>query len=56
MYACILETGCGFFEGVCRSVDGSLAFRTPGGQATRLNNALSDLLSRFAEVIANVWD
>jgi hypothetical protein len=26
-----------------------------GGQATRLNSALSDLLSRFAEEIASVW-
>jgi hypothetical protein len=26
----------------------------PGGQATRLDNALSDLLSRFAEEIASV--
>jgi hypothetical protein len=58
MYACILETGRGLFEVVCRLVDGSLTFRNPppGGQATRLNNALSDLLSRFAEEIASVWD
>jgi hypothetical protein len=35
-----------------------LLFATPppGGQATRLNNALSDVLSRFAEEIASVWD
>ena len=26
-----------------------------GGQATKLNNALSRLLSRFAEEIASVW-
>ena len=29
MYASILETGRGLFEGVCRLVDGSLTFRNP---------------------------
>lgn len=28
----------------------------PGGQATRLDNALSGLLSRFAEEVASVRD
>jgi hypothetical protein len=39
-------------------VSGSLPYFSrptpPGGQATRLNNALSGLLSRFAEEIASV--
>jgi hypothetical protein len=36
--------------------DRPLAFRDPppGGQATRLNNALSGLLSRFAEEIGSI--
>jgi hypothetical protein len=50
------KPGADFSRGVCRLVDGSLTFRDPppGDQATRLNNALSGLLSRFAEQIASV--
>jgi hypothetical protein len=57
MYACILQIGTGFFGGVCKQENRQLTFRDPphpGGQAPRLNNGLSDLLSRFAEEIASV--
>jgi hypothetical protein len=57
MYACGYEIGRGFFEVVCRLGDRSLTFRDPphpGGQATMLDNALSSLLSRFAEETASV--
>jgi hypothetical protein len=57
MYACISETGSGFFEGVCKQENRQLTFRDPphsDGQATMLDNTLSDLLSRFAEEIASV--
>jgi hypothetical protein len=29
MYACILETGCGFFEGVCAPRNATAHFRDP---------------------------
>jgi hypothetical protein len=57
MYACISETGSGFFEGVYKRENRQLTFRDPphsDGQATMLDNTLSDLLSRFAEEIASV--
>ena len=57
MYACAPETGRGFFEGVRSPSDATAHLHDPpppGGQATRLNNALSGLLSRFAEEIGSI--
>ena len=57
MYACVLEIGRAFFRGSVRATGSASYFSRPtppGGQATRLNYALSGLLSRFAEEIAGV--
>jgi hypothetical protein len=52
-----VDLGAHFSVSVCNLVDRSLTFRDPphrGGQATMLDYALSDLLSRFAEEMASV--
>jgi hypothetical protein len=53
-----VELDADFSRGV--QVRGSLTYFSPptppGGQASRLNNTLSGLLSRFAEEIASVRD
>jgi hypothetical protein len=56
MYACILETGRGLIEGVCRLVDCSLTFRNPptwrsGAKAKQRPQRPSE---PFAEEIASV--
>jgi hypothetical protein len=51
-----VDLGADFSVGVCDLEVRSLTFRDPphpGGQAAMLDNALSGLLSRFAEEIAS---